>query len=50
MLKFYHDFPIDFIGGQCFCRNPSDDDLERYEMEVSKDFPFHEKQNIEVSS
>ena len=33
-----------------FCRNPSDNDLERYKTEVSKDFPFHEKQNIEVSS
>ena len=31
-------------------RNPSDDELERYETEVSKGFPFHEKQNIEVSS
>ena len=30
-------------------RNPSDDDLGRYETEVSKDFPFHEKQDIEVS-
>ena len=36
--------------GSVFCRNLSDDDLERYDMKVSKDFPFHEKKNIEVSS